>query len=114
MGHHTITEVAARDGVTLRGPRGAHGLLRLRAEVVAGVTRLTVVEQRPPLAVMRAHHLDAAVPDLASVTVISPAGGILQGDRLEQVLEVRERGPALGGHAVGSAGLSRAGSGRDQ
>ncbi len=88
MGHHTITEVAARDGVTLRGPRGAHGLLRLRAEVVAGVTRLTVVEQRPPLAVMRAHHLDAAVPDLASVTVISPAGGILQGDRLEQVLEV--------------------------
>jgi urease accessory protein len=71
--------------------RGLHGLLDLRAEVVAGRTRLTAVRQRPPLQVLRALHLDSAVPDLATVTIASPSGGILQGDRLETRIEVTPR-----------------------
>jgi urease accessory protein len=65
------------------GPRGLHGHLRLQAERVAGRTRLTAVEARPPLQVMAAHDIDPGVPDLATLTVLSPSGGILQGDHLE-------------------------------
>jgi urease accessory protein len=32
---------------------------------------------------MAAHEVDPRVPDLASLTIVSPSGGILQGDRLE-------------------------------
>jgi urease accessory protein len=31
---------------------------------------------------MRAHHLDPGIPDMAFVTISSPGGGVLQGDRL--------------------------------
>jgi urease accessory protein len=58
------------------------GGVHLRAELIAGRTRITDLACRPPLQVLRAHHLDRARPDLASVILASPAGGILQGDRL--------------------------------
>ena len=61
---------------------GMHGGVHLRAELIAGRTRITDLACRPPLQVLRAHHLDRARPDLASVILASPAGGILQGDRL--------------------------------
>ncbi len=64
------------------GPMGAHGALRIRAERLAGRTRLVEEEHRPPLQVMRAMYLDGAAPDLASITISSAAGGVLQGDRL--------------------------------
>ncbi len=46
-------------GVRPQGPRARHGMLRIRAERIAERTRLTRVEQRPPLQVTRAHDLDA-------------------------------------------------------
>lgn len=63
-------------------PAGMHGGVRLRAERIAGRTRITHLACRPPLQVLRAHHVDPGWPDLASVILASPAGGILQGDRI--------------------------------
>lgn len=67
---------------TTTSARGMAGGIRLRVDVIAGRTRITDLECRPPLQVLRAHHIDPERPDLASVIVASPAGGILQGDEL--------------------------------
>jgi urease accessory protein len=64
------------------------GHLRLHAELVGGRTRLTGLECRAPLQLMRCHYLDAALPDMAHATIVSPSGGVLQGDRLEVVVHV--------------------------
>jgi urease accessory protein len=61
---------------------GMQGGVQLRAERVAGRTRITDLACRPPLQVLRAHHVDPERPDLASVILASPGGGILQGDQL--------------------------------
>ena len=58
------------------------GGVQLRAEYIAGRTRITDLACRPPLQVLRAHHVDPGRPDLATVILASPAGGILQGDQL--------------------------------
>ena len=58
------------------------GGVRLRADYIAGRTRITDLACRPPLQVLRAHHVEQQRPDLASVILASPAGGILQGDEL--------------------------------
>ena len=63
-------------------PLGMRGGVKVRVERVAGRTRITDLVCMPPLQILRAHHLDPARPDLASVTLASPAGGILQGDQL--------------------------------
>jgi urease accessory protein len=54
----------------------------LRAARIGERTRLAEVLCRPPLQVMRAAYTEPALPDLAAVTICSPAGGVLQGDRL--------------------------------
>src|SRR2546428_13311779 len=64
------------------------GHLRLRAERIGDRTRLTELECRAPLQLMRCHHLDAALPDMAHATIVSPSGGVLQGDRLQIVVRV--------------------------
>lgn len=64
------------------------GHLRLHAECVGGRTRLTELECRAPMQLMRCHHLDAALPDMAFATIVSPSGGVLQGDRLEVAVKV--------------------------
>jgi urease accessory protein len=69
-------DVASRSDVGMRGG------VRIRAELVGGRTRITDLACHPPLQVLRAHHVDADRPDLASVMLASPAGGILQGDGL--------------------------------
>ncbi len=61
---------------------GMRGGVHLRAELVAGRTRITELTCHPPLQVLRAHHVDPDRPDRASVILASPAGGILQGDEL--------------------------------
>jgi urease accessory protein len=61
---------------------GMQGGIWLRAERIAGRTRITDLVCRPPLQILRAHHLDPGRPDVASVILASPAGGILQGDDL--------------------------------
>jgi urease accessory protein len=64
------------------------GHLRLRAERVGDRTRLTELECRAPLQLMRCHHLDPALTDMAHATIVSPSGGVLQGDRLEVAVRV--------------------------
>jgi urease accessory protein len=64
------------------------GALRLRAERIGDRTRLTELECRAPLQLMRCHHLDTALPDMAHATIVSPSGGVLQGDRLEIAVRV--------------------------
>jgi urease accessory protein len=73
------------------GPRGLHGRLAIHAERIGSRTRLVTVDTQPPLQVMAAHDVDPRVADLTSVTVMSPSGGVLQGDRLEMDVRV---GPA--------------------
>ena len=58
------------------------GGVLLQVELVAGRTRITELACRPPLQILRAHHVDPKRPDLASVILASPSGGILQGDDL--------------------------------
>jgi urease accessory protein len=71
---------AGRVGPAIKA--GMQGGVRLRAERIAGRTRITDLACRPPLQILRAHHVDPGRPDLASVILASPAGGILQGDEL--------------------------------
>lgn len=61
---------------------GERGGVRLAVELRAGRTRITDLECRPPLQVLRLHHVDPAVPDLATAILASPSGGILDGDRI--------------------------------
>jgi urease accessory protein len=39
---------------------------------------------------MRAHHLDPALPGMAFLSIASPGGGVLQGDRLEIDISIEE------------------------
>ncbi len=56
--------------------------------VRAGRTRITDLECRPPLQILRLHYLDAAVPDLATAILASPSGGILDGDEIRLQVSV--------------------------
>ena len=69
-------------------PTRTEGHLRLSAERIGDRTRLTELECRAPLQLMRCHYLDAALPDMAYATILSPSGGVLQGDRLQIAVRV--------------------------
>lgn len=90
MMHSGISRAGAgaRSSTARLGMRG--GVL-LRAELVAGRTRITELTCHPPLQVLRAHHVDPDRPDRASVILASPAGGILQGDELTIDIRVGPR-----------------------
>jgi urease accessory protein len=68
---------------------GSAGSLHLVVDRVAGRTRIVDLECSGPVQVLRCQYLDPAAPDIASVTIASPSGGVLQGDRLRIVVEVR-------------------------
>ena len=68
---------------------GSEGSLHLVVERVAGRTRIAELECSGPVQVLRCQYLDFSAPDLASVTIASPSGGVLQGDRLRINVEVR-------------------------
>jgi urease accessory protein len=88
----TTVSIAAPE-LGAAGPRsgaGADGLVRMVVARIGGRTRIVDLECRAPLQVLRAHRLDPALEDMAFVMVASPAGGVLQGDRLRIDIEVRE------------------------
>jgi urease accessory protein len=64
------------------GPRGQNGLLSIHAARIGDRTRLLSLRCEPPLQVLRAAYTEPELPGLAAVTICSPAGGVLQGDRL--------------------------------
>lgn len=72
----------------------AAGLNRGRLEAVAasigGRTVLRRLHSEGTLKAMRVHHLDPRLPAMAFLTVASPGGGVLQGDRLEIDISVEE------------------------
>jgi urease accessory protein len=68
---------------------GSEGSLRLVVDRVAGRTRIVDLECSGPIQVLRCQYLDSSAPDIASVTIASPSGGVLQGDRLRVDVEVR-------------------------
>jgi len=70
-------------------PTGSAGSLRLVVARIAGRTRVVDLECTGPVQVLRCQHLDGHAPDIASVIVASPSGGVLQGDRLRIEVEVR-------------------------
>jgi urease accessory protein len=76
------------------GEPGSTGSLRLVVAQVAGRTRIVGLECSGPVQVLRCQYLDPAATDIASVTIASPSGGVLQGDRLRIAVEVR-RGARL-------------------
>lgn len=69
---------------------GAAGHLRLSARRIGDRTRLTAVDCQAPLQAMRAHYLDPVLTGMAFVTVMSPSGGVLQGDRLALEVDAGE------------------------
>jgi urease accessory protein len=68
---------------TLRaGPRGQDGRVSIHAALIGDRTRLLSLRCQAPLQVLRAAYTEPELPSLAAVTICSPAGGVLQGDRL--------------------------------
>jgi len=65
------------------GKSGKEGILRLRLERDPETGKTVIREQysRVPLFTQRAIYLEESLPDMAYVYIVSPSGGILQGDR---------------------------------
>jgi urease accessory protein len=74
------------------GKAGKLGALKLRLEESKSTRKTTVKEQysRVPLYAQRALYLEEALPNMAYLYVISPSGGILQGDRYRMDITLRE------------------------
>ena len=65
------------------GKTGKVGILRLKLEKDSATGNTVIKEQysRVPLFVQRAMYLEETLPAMAYVYIVSPSGGILQGDR---------------------------------
>lgn len=64
---------------------GKVGILRLALEMDTDVQKTVIKEQfsQVPLLIQRAMYLEESLPEMAYVYIISPSGGILQGDRYD-------------------------------
>jgi urease accessory protein len=65
------------------GKSGKIGILHLKLEKDSDTGKTIIREQysRVPLLAQRAMYLEETLPDMAYVYIVSPSGGILQGDR---------------------------------
>jgi urease accessory protein len=75
------------------GKAGKIGALVLRLEQDSSTRKTSVKEQysRVPLYAQRALYLEEALPNMAYMYIISPSGGILQGDRYRMDITLRNR-----------------------
>lgn len=73
------------------GKAGKLGALALRLEESKATRKTSVKEQysRVPLFAQRALYLEEALPNMAYLYIISPSGGILQGDRYRMDITLR-------------------------
>ena len=69
-------------------PLGKTGKLVAVAARLGTRTALRSLHTEGTLKAMRVHHLDPALPAMAFLTIASPGGGVLQGDRLEVEISV--------------------------
>jgi urease accessory protein len=76
-------EVYLRKSQSNVGNSGKVGILRLRLEKDSSTGKTVIRDQysRVPLFVQRALYLEETLPNMAYVYIVSPSGGILQGDR---------------------------------
>ena len=83
----------AQLGVGKTGKLGAL-LLRLEQDNSNGKTSVKEQYSRVPLYTQRALYLEEALPNMAYMYIISPSGGILQGDRYRMDITLRKHASA--------------------
>lgn len=71
---------------------GQVGRLVVLAAQAGGKTVIRRLHSEGTLKAMRVHYLDPALPAMAFLTIASPGGGVLQGDRLGVDISVEEGG----------------------
>jgi len=73
------------------GKTGKIGFLKLTLESDSQRNKTTITKQisRVPLYVQKALYYDETIPSMAHVFVLSPSGGILQGDRYRTDIELK-------------------------
>ena len=69
---------------------GKKGILQLELEEDARIKKTVIKEHyaKVPLFIQRALYLEESIPSMAYIYVISPSGGILQGDRYKIVIKL--------------------------
>ena len=90
------SQIASFDGTVSQmgvGKTGKVGFLKLALEHDSQRSKTIVTEQRTqvPLYVQKALHYDETVPSMAHVFILSPSGGVLQGDRYRTDIELKNR-----------------------
>ena len=90
------SQIASLDGKVSQmdvGKTGKVGFLKLALEHDSHRSKTIVTEQRTqvPLYVQKALHYDETVPSMAHVFILSPSGGVLQGDRYRTDIELKNK-----------------------
>ena len=90
------SQIASFDGKVSQmdvGKTGKVGFLKLALEHDSQRSKTIVTEQRTqvPLYVQKALHYDETVPSMAHVFILSPSGGVLQGDRYRTDIELKNK-----------------------
>ena len=90
------SQIASLDGKVSQmgvGKTGKVGFLKLVLEHDSQRSKTIVTEQRTqvPLYVQKALHYDETVPSMAHVFILSPSGGVLQGDRYRTDIELKNK-----------------------
>ena len=90
------SQIASFDGKVSQmdvGKTGKVGFLKLVLEHDSQRSKTIVTEQRTqvPLYVQKALHYDETVPSMAHVFILSPSGGVLQGDRYRTDIELKNK-----------------------
>ena len=89
-------QIASFDGKVSQmgvGKTGKVGFLKLALEHDSQRSKTIVTEQRTqvPLYVQKALHYDETVPSMAHIFILSPSGGVLQGDRYRTDIELKNK-----------------------
>jgi len=73
------------------GKTGKIGFLKLTLESDSQRNKTIITEQlsRVPLYVQKALYYDETIPSMAHIFVLSPSGGVLQGDRYRTDIELK-------------------------
>ena len=90
------SQIASLDGKVSQmdvGNTGKVGFLKLVLEHDSQRSKTIVTEQRTqvPLYVQKALHYDETVPSMAHIFILSPSGGVLQGDRYRTDIELKNK-----------------------
>ena len=90
------SQIASLDGKVSQmdvGKTGKVGFLKLILEHDSQRNKTIVTEQRTqvPLYVQKALHYDETVPSMAHIFILSPSGGVLQGDRYRTDIELKNK-----------------------